>query len=154
MLPDIVKAFNRHIKIDAITIESKLRLDVEKVKKNKSEEALQKHLELMGKTQKNVTIERKANDFLTEHDRLQHVKSYSTCLMNVKNLLVKATPLIKEMQCASCFVQDVCCTTQEEDEETYDDDHDKTQFGIEGIENYYDELLSEESFYSEDHSDY
>ena len=46
------------------------------------------------------------------------------------------------------------CTTHEEDEETDDDDHDKTQFGIEDIENYHDELLSEESFYSEDHSDY
>ena len=47
------------------------------------------------------------------------------------------------MQCASCFVQEVYCTTQEEDEETDDHDHDKTQFGIEDIEHHYDELLSE-----------
>ena len=85
---------------------------------------------------------------------MQHIKSYSTCLIKVKNLLVKAIPLIKEMQCASCFVKEVYCTTQEEDEETDDDDHDKTQYEIEDIENYYDELFSEESCYFEDHSDY
>ena len=103
--------------------------------------------------QKHATIVRKVNDFLTDYDLLQHVKSHSTCLMNVKNLLVKAMPLIKETQCASCFVPEIYCTTQEEDEETDDDGHDKKQFGIEDIENYHDELLSEESFYSEDHSD-
>ena len=63
VLPDAVKAFNHYAKIKAIMIELKLCMDIEKVKKNKSKEALQKHLELLSKTQKNVTIVRKVNGF-------------------------------------------------------------------------------------------
>ena len=75
-------------------------------------------------------------------------------LMNVRKSLVAAMPLMKETRHASCFAQEVCCMTQEEDEDTGNDDDDKTKFGSEDVENYFDELLSAESFFSEDPSDH